>query len=200
MPTFLWGWMYSDVLLIICWGAFLIVWGVGAIYNANKALATQKQSGGWLFSWGIGVILVWAILFLVPHAVWKSFIFDIFWLRILGLVLLLASTAFTLWARYTLGLMWTSAPIIKSEHVLHTDGPYRITRHPIYTGLLGMLIGSLLMTGGGAWIVGVVVALVFFEVKIALEERLLLSTFGEQYVQFKKRVPQLIPFTRWNRS
>jgi len=45
-----------------------------------------------------------------------------------------------------------------------------------------------------------VVALIIFEVKIVMEERLLLSTFGEQYVQFKERVPQLIPFTKRKRS
>jgi protein-S-isoprenylcysteine O-methyltransferase Ste14 len=83
---------------------------------------------------------------------------------------------------------------------LHIDGPYRITRHPIYTGLLGMMVGSLLINNGGEWFFGIVVALFILEVKIVLEERLLISTFGEQYVQFKKRVPQLIPLTMWHRS
>jgi len=198
MPTSFWGWIYFGSL-VLCWAAFLIVWCAGALYNAFKAPAVQKQSGQ-LFSWGLGIILVCAALFLTPLSVWNFLTFDIFWLRLLGLILLLTSTAFTLWARYVLGLMWTSSPVIKSEHILHTDGPYRITRHPIYTGLLGMLIGSLLISGGGKWFVGVVVALIIFEVKIVMEERLLLSTFGERYVQFKESVPQLIPFTGWNRS
>lgn len=198
MPTSFWGWIYYGAL-VLCWAAFLIVWSAGAIYNAFKAPAAQKRSGG-LFSWGLGIILVCAALFLSPPSLWKFLTFDIFWLRMLGLILLLASTAFTLWARYVLGLMWTSSPVIKSEHILHTDGPYRITRHPIYTGLLGMLIGSLLIDGGGQWFLGVVVALIVFEVKIVMEERLLLSTFGDQFVQFKERVPQLIPLIKWKRS
>lgn len=199
MPTSFWGGIYFWTLAV-CWGAFLIVWCAGAIYNAFKAPHAQKRSGGWLFTWGLGIVLVWSVISLSPPSVWKFLTFDIFWLRLLGVVLLIASTAFTFWARSILGLMWTSAPVIKSEHILHTDGPYRITRHPIYTGLLGMLTGSLFIGGGGRWFIGVVAALILFEIKIAMEERLLLSTFGEQYVRFKERIPQLIPFTKWHRS
>jgi protein-S-isoprenylcysteine O-methyltransferase Ste14 len=198
MPTSVWGWIYLGALLL-CWAAFLLVWCAGAIYNAFKAPATQKRSERF-FSWGLGIVLVCAAIFLLPHAVWTWLTFDLFWLRLLGLLLLLVSTAFTLWARAVLGLMWTSSPVIKSEHILHTERPYRVTRHPIYTGLLGMLIGSLLLDGGGTWFVGVVVAVIVFEVKIVLEERLLRSTFGEQYMRFQARVPQLIPFTKWKRS
>ena len=197
MPTSVWGWIFFGTLLL-CWATFLLVWCTGAIYNAFKAPATQRRSG-WFFSWGLGIVLVCAAIFLVPHAAWTWLTFDLFWLRLFGLLLLLVSTAFTLWARFVLGLMWTFAPVIKSEHILHTEGPYRVTRHPIYTGLLGMLIGSLLVHGG-TWFVGVVVAVIVFEVKIVLEERLLRSTFGERYVQFQARVPQLIPFTKWKRS
>ncbi len=198
MPTTLWGWIYSGAL-VLCWATIGIVWCVGAIYNAFKAPAAQKRSGG-LFSWGISGILVCAAIILTPPAIWKILAFNLFWLRLFGLLLLLASTAFTLWARYVLGLMWTSAPVIKSAHVLHTEGPYSITRNPIYTGLLGMLIGSMLIGGGYEWVPAVLVALIVLEIKIVLEQRLLLAAFGEQYVHYKERVPQLIPFTKWKRS
>ena len=56
--------------------------------------------------------------------------------RILGLVVLLAATVLTIWARLALGAMWSAAPTVKEEHRLRTSGPYRITRHPIYTGLI----------------------------------------------------------------
>ena len=178
MPTSFWGWIYFEGVLL-CWGTFLIVWCAGAIYNAFKAPPAAQKRLGWLFSWGLGIILVAVSLLLPPSHFWKFLTFDFFWLQLLGLILLLASTAFTLWARYVLGLMWTSAPVIKSEHVLHTDGPYRITRHPIYTGLFGMFIGSLLIARGGELVIGVVIVLIVLEVKIMMEERLLLATFGE---------------------
>lgn len=207
MPISFWNWIYFGIL-ILCWATFLIIWCIGAIYNIFKAPAIQKQSGR-LPSWVFGIILVCAILLLILIGVvlfvsrlptWNFLTFGIFWLRLLGLFLLITSTAFTLWARSVLGLMWTSSPIIKSGHILHTDDPYRITRHPIYTGLLGMATGSFFIGGHGEWFVGIVEVLIIFQIKIVLEERLLLSIFGEQYVQFKERVPLLIPFTKWNRS
>jgi protein-S-isoprenylcysteine O-methyltransferase Ste14 len=64
-----------------------------------------------------------------------------------------AATALTIWARLALGVMWSAAPTLKQEHKLRTGGPYAVTRHPIYTGLLGMMPGSLLLAGAGRWIV-----------------------------------------------
>ncbi len=93
--------------------------------------------------------------------------------------------------------MWSSSAVAKAGHELRTDGPYRITRHPIYTGILGMLFGTMLMSGLGLYLFIFILGIVIFEVKLHLEERLLTETFGEQYVQYKRRVPQLIPGLKW---
>ena len=75
------------------------------------------------------------------------------WIRVLGLAVLVASTVFTLWARFSLGTSWSVAPKVQGDHQLRTRGPYAVTRHPIYTGLLGMLLGATLLSGIGQWIV-----------------------------------------------
>ena len=77
------------------------------------------------------------------------------------------------------------------------DGPYAITRHPIYTGLLGMLLGSALLGGLGRWIVLVAAGLIVAVLKIRSEERLLLATFPDAYSAYRERVPGLIPGWRW---
>lgn len=66
-----------------------------------------------------------------------------------GITLLVVCTAFTLWARAALGTMWTSSAVVKADPELRTDGPYGITRRPIYTGLLGMVAGTALIEGLG---------------------------------------------------
>jgi protein-S-isoprenylcysteine O-methyltransferase Ste14 len=73
------------------------------------------------------------------------------------------------------------------------DGPYAITRHPIYTGLLGMLLGSALLAGLGQWIVLVAAGLVVAALKIRSEERLLLAMFPDAYAAYRERVPALLP-------
>jgi protein-S-isoprenylcysteine O-methyltransferase Ste14 len=108
--------------------------------------------------------------------------------------ILVSSTLFTLWARWTLGKMWSSVPALREEHELHTDGPYRVTRHPIYTGILGMLFGSALVIGLGGVVVGLLVFGGVFLIRIRREEQLMLQTFGEQYVRYQRRVPRIVPF------
>ena len=82
------------------------------------------------------------------------------------------------------------------EHKLRTGGPYAITRHPIYTGLLGMMLGTLLLAGGGRWIVPFGVYLVVLELKIRIEERLMLAEFPDDYARYRRHVPRLIPGLR----
>ena len=107
--------------------------------------------------------------------------------------MLVASTVFTLWARFSLGTMWSIAPKVKDDHRLRTDGPYAVTRHPIYTGLLGMMLGATLLSGIGQWIVLFPVGLIVFEVKIRMEEHLMVATFSDEYPRYRRQVPQLVP-------
>lgn len=79
------------------------------------------------------------------------------------------------------------------DHRLRTTGPYAVTRHPIYTGILGMLIGTALVVGTAASIVLVLSSVALFEVKIQREERLMMATFPDEYPGYRQRVPQLIP-------
>ena len=64
-------------------------------------------------------------------------------------------------------------------------GPYAVTRHPIYTGLVGMLLGTALLAGLGQWIALLVVGLIVAELKIHMEEDLLVSVFGEEYRRYR---------------
>jgi protein-S-isoprenylcysteine O-methyltransferase Ste14 len=119
------------------------------------------------------------------------------WFAIPGLVLLLASTAFTIWARLSLGTMWSIAPnVLQDHHELRTDGPYAITRHPIYTGLLGMLLGTALLNGLGFWIGLPIVGVAVFAARVHIEEGLMSQTFPQDYERYRRRVPRLIPGLR----
>jgi len=179
-------------LTIICWGTFCLVWGIGWIYNLLKAPATQKRST-FLPAWIICIVVIVLITKFIPHSVWKFVTFDISWLQIVGAVCFIIFTGFTLWARWALGTMWSSSPEIKVGHQLRTDGPYGITRHPIYTGLIGMFLGTLLISEVGAWILYFPIVVVALIIKVSSEERLLKETFGEEYIQYQQRVPQLVP-------
>ena len=112
-------------------------------------------------------------------------------------MLLIVSAAFTIWARLVLGRMWSASPnVVQAGHELRTDGPYGITRHPIYTGLLGMLIGTVLLSGLGVSLVLLAVGAAVIGSRIPVEERLMSTRFPEEYARYRKRVPQLVPGLR----
>ena len=181
--------------LTVCWGALALAWLAGAIYYESRAPAERARA--WFISpLQSGTVVVVVVAIAVPRADWPSLTLPTPWVRVLGLAILLTATAFALWARLSLGAMWSAAPAVKQHHQLRTAGPYSITRHPIYTGMLGMLLGSALLAGGGRWIVPFPVYLVPLESKIHAEERLMLAEFADDYPRYRLRVPQLAPGLR----
>jgi protein-S-isoprenylcysteine O-methyltransferase Ste14 len=195
--------MTTAQIILLCWGLVIAVWGVGWLYNiffGPKVVEGRRDILNAPFRW-----LVLAALAILLRRLWPGdFSFPITfqspWLWTVGLVFLLASTLFVLWARLVLGRLWASTAMIKQDHELRTEGPYRVTRHPIYTGLLGMAFGTMLMNGFGPFLPLLFVLIVFFELKIHTEEALLIKTFGEQYIEYKRRVPQLVPGLTPNRA
>ncbi|MFI9723111.1 methyltransferase family protein [Streptomyces sp. NPDC052396] len=191
-----WG-RFAGAVLWFCWGLFLAVWVLGALYNARRAPGVRTR-GGFLQRWriAIGITVVIVVNLLLPKGTWDPLTVHQEWLRAVGAVVLIAGTAFALWARRALGLMWTSAPAAKEGHELRTDGPYAIVRHPIYTAILAMFIGTALLNQLGGWLVALVIAVVLVQWKIAAEERLMTAEFPGAYEEYKRRVPQLIPRLR----
>lgn len=147
------------------------------------------------------VVAAVAVLVVFIHVVsvaeWSHLQVDSVWVTHLGLAVLLLSTVFTLWARAALGTMWSIETVLRENHQLRTDGPYGITRNPIYTGLLGMLLGTVLLAGVGSWILILPFAVVIFEVKIHNEEPLMSPTFPSDYARYRQHVPQLVPWFPW---
>jgi protein-S-isoprenylcysteine O-methyltransferase Ste14 len=181
--------------IAVCWGALVLTWLAGAIYYEQQAPAERKRS---LFGTAVwpGLIVTIAVTYAVPRADWNSLALHPAWVRILGLAILVAATALAIWARLALGAMWSAVPAVKQEHKLRTSGPYAVTRHPIYTGMLGMLLGGGLLAGGVRWLVPFPVGLVFVEIKLHIEERFMAAEFPDDYPLYRQRVPQLIPGLR----
>jgi len=110
--------------------------------------------------------------------------------------LLVAAIALTLSARRTLGKQWSLAARVLDEHDLITSGPYRLVRHPIYTGMLGMLLATGLGVGRFPFFfLGAAIYVAGTMLRARVEERLLRATFGTRYDEYAARVPALLP--RW---
>jgi protein-S-isoprenylcysteine O-methyltransferase Ste14 len=178
-------------LVVVCWGLFGLVWVLGWLTQLRQAQRVQQRAtllSLWLPALGAVIIAEF-----VPSQVWNHVTAHVSWLALMGMVILIPATLLALWARFSLGMMWSHFVETTVGHQLRVSGPYRLTRHPIYTGVLGMLIGSLLITGFGIWIVyGLAGGWIVIR-KMQAEERLLQATFGDAYQRYRRQVPQLIP-------
>jgi len=194
MPAATWHTL-ADVAIGVCWAAFAVVWIVGAVHNAWHAPSVRIRRMGHV-RWLLGAVAAWVVLRLVPGSDWERLSVQSSWVRWPGLVLLAAATVFTIWARLSLGTMWSSTVVARERHELRTDGPYGILRHPIYAGILGMLLGSAMLDGFGHWTLALIGGGLLVLLRVRSEERLMTEVFRDEYERYRRRVPALIPLSR----
>ena len=178
----------------LVWIAFVAVWLVGALTTKRNV---QRQSAASRLSQiaivGIGAYLIFATDTPLP---W----FDTSLFQVTGAIALagfaatLSGLGFSIWARLALGGNWSGSVTLKEHHTLVRNGPYRIVRHPIYTGLLLALIGAFLERGQARGIIGVAICGTGFWLKTLTEERFMVQRFGEEYRQYQHEVKALAPF------
>jgi protein-S-isoprenylcysteine O-methyltransferase Ste14 len=184
----------AEIATWVCWGVVVVIWIAGAAYGARKARSHRRGGPGTGALWRVGSIVAAVILYRLGRHDLHRITDNSWWIELPGLALLVTSTAFTIWARVRLGLMWSASPnVLQADHELRTDGPYAITRHPIYTGLFGMLLGSVLLNGLGSSLALLVVGVVVLASRIPIEERLMSKTFPDEYDRYRERVPRLVP-------
>jgi protein-S-isoprenylcysteine O-methyltransferase Ste14 len=93
-----------------------------------------------------------------------------------------------------LGKQWALPARLVEGHKLITAGPYSYVRNPIYTGMLGMLIATgLAMEHWIATIAAFVVFAVGMVIRVRSEEKLLHAAFGEEFEEYARRVPAVLP-------
>ena len=176
----------------ICWGVVLVTWIAAALFEPRGS--PPRRQGSSRARWGSLAVLVAVLGFRLAWNDLRRVTDDSWWIELPGFVLLLVSTVFTIWARLRLGRMWSASPnMLQADHELRTDGPYAITRHPIYTGLLGMLLGTVLLNGLGVSLGFLAVGAVFVATGIPIEERLMSTAFPDEYASYRERVPLLVP-------
>jgi protein-S-isoprenylcysteine O-methyltransferase Ste14 len=93
-----------------------------------------------------------------------------------------------------LGKNWSLEARMRTDHQLIRNGPYARVRHPIYLGMLLFLLG--LAVALGHWL-QLVVALPLFlvgtSIRTKLEDRLLEEQFGQEFTDYARSTPALIP-------
>ncbi|MDE2307510.1 MAG: isoprenylcysteine carboxylmethyltransferase family protein [Xanthomonadaceae bacterium] len=143
--------------------------------------------------------LLFAVLLMVPEHL-PGGMFEgravpyLSWFNPVGLALTWSGLAFSVWARVYLGSNWSGAVEVKQQHELVRGGPYRFVRHPIYTGMLAGFLGSAMAMDEWRGAIAVLIVLASFLYKLRKEERFMVETFGEAYLDYRRKIRALIPF------
>ena len=180
----------SSSVIVGCWITFLAYWFI----SAQRAKVTAKrQSLLSALAHRIPVGLGWFLLVYqgLPPPMNRVLTPRTDWAQVTGAVVCVFGLFVTIWARKTLAGNWSSDVTFKQDHELVKAGPYRFVRHPIYTGLLVMCLGSAIETGRLRCIVVVGIG---FWIKLKQEESLLLQHFPDKYPAYQKQVKALVPF------
>jgi len=192
--------MSEHVLHLISVYAFEIGWiAFGAIFIFRKKWSRDKTRKSDRASL-VGIVVQTLSLFAVWMMSRRHYtILPLgFWFQFLSTILVVAIVIVSLWtmsaAVRVLGKQWSLQARVLENHKLVREGPYRFVRHPIYTGMLGMIIAA-----GLAWShwIGFLIALILFTIGTAIrvysEEKLLREQFGAAFEDYKRSVPAVVP-------
>jgi protein-S-isoprenylcysteine O-methyltransferase Ste14 len=108
-----------------------------------------------------------------------------------------AGLLFTWWARIHLGRLWSDWVVKKAGHHVVDTGPYRLVRHPIYSGLIFAAFATAIQKGTPFALLGVAMVTLAFWIKARREERFLRAELGENtYDAYARKTAMLVPFVR----
>jgi len=111
-----------------------------------------------------------------------------------GLGLLAAGVALRTWAILALGRFFKFVVVVQDGHRVVTSGPYRLLRHPSYTGALVAFLGiGIALDSWLAALALVLIPLLAILVRIHVEEAALTGALGEQYSTYASRTRRLVP-------
>jgi len=148
-----------------------------------------------MFLQGLGVACAWGLRRAVDTPIFRAPLAVQVVVALAALVLAAAGIAMVWSALRTLGRQWALVARVVEDHELITAGPYRLVRHPIYTGLMAMMLATAvvlstplgLLIATGTYLAGTLW-------RASIEEKLLTETFGAAYENYRQKVPALIPW------
>ena len=181
-------------IISICWGIFFVVWVLAAIFTKRTV---YHESGVRRLRYLIPVVIGWYLLFRghrLPHPFNVHIIPQTDAILVVSSILCVCGVAFCLWARAVLGRNWSGTVTLKEDHELIVRGPYRLVRHPIYTGILAMLVATAIQQRHIAGMFGLIFVFASFWIKLNNEEEVMHKQFPDQYAAYEERVKRIIPF------
>ena len=180
------------ILICCCWIAWIGYW----VFRAFGTKHTVERGGfmGYRVVAALvfaGLALLGRLLHVSAHAaLWRPSLA----LGVVGACTVAVGLVFSVWARASLGENWSAEVTFKQDHELIESGPYALARHPIYTGLILMALGTAIRDGQAIAFAVVVCLCCALWSKARREEQIMTAHFPDAYAVYRSRVHAVIPF------
>ncbi|WP_411680183.1 methyltransferase family protein [Clostridium thailandense] len=189
--------MSKITITIYIWSAFWIYWILSAINTRSKVKKESSgQNGSQRAFHLIFVVIAFIITFFQFENIflWNKIIPHTPSVESIGIIILILSLLFAIWARLVLGMNWSGAIQKVEGQRLVCSGPYKYIRNPIYTGVVFGFLGNFIVFGTIASLIGFVLILFVYVLKISKEQKFLVEEFGDEYKAYIAKSWALIPF------
>jgi protein-S-isoprenylcysteine O-methyltransferase Ste14 len=187
-----WHLVVFYVALAVC---FAPEW-LGSFFQRPEQGAVKRDRGSHLLIYVamcVGVVIAFfCVNGAAPWATltWRQAL--LFWI---GVALMLAGLVFRWYAIKVLGKFFTRDVATRSGQYVVETGPYRLIRHPSYSGSLLMFLGmGLAMTNWASLLVLVLGALLGYAWRVHVEEQVLCADLGQPYRDYMLRTKRFIPY------
>jgi protein-S-isoprenylcysteine O-methyltransferase Ste14 len=175
------------------WLIFVAYWVISAL---KRKKTKSRESAAQRLSYVVPLVFTWILLFRdIPMLTWLNirFVPDVAATERIGVIITAAGVAIACWARHHLGANWSGVVTLKEGHELIRTGPYRNVRHPIYTGILLVLLGTAVAVGEVRGLIAVAIAYASFYTKARREESLLAREFGPNFAEHQRHTGMFLP-------
>ena len=171
-----------------------IAWYFQEGIKRNKTITVKHERRETFFFQLNGIVWIPMLLYIFSTLLDFAHLPIPAWLRWTGSIIFLCGNACFFWAHQTLGKNWSGILEIRQNHTLVTAGPYRFVRHPMYTAILLVGIGVLLLSAN--WFVAATYLSIFggmILIRVSSEEEMMFEQFGEAYREYSQKTGRLIP-------
>jgi protein-S-isoprenylcysteine O-methyltransferase Ste14 len=176
-----------ELVFAVGWAAFWLYWLVAAFF-------VKRGRVPWSRELRIRVVVAVVVILLIRVGAFRDHGLNTDpWRAGIGLVFFAAGLGFAIWARVHIGRNWGGPMTQKDDPELVTSGPYRLVRHPIYSGILVAGLGTALALSWW-WLIAVALAGVYILYSAQIEERYLTDQFPDDYPDYKRSTKMLVPF------
>ncbi len=186
----------AAVFIAAClvWLAPEMVGMVPQMARASRKTASVHDQGSMVVLIGLqwaGLALNFGLAWLWPAAAiaWQRTV-----LFALGIFFIILGVALRWYSIRTLGRFFTRDVAVSPDQQVVQSGPYRLIRHPAYSGTFLTMLGvGLAMTNWASLVALLVCVFAGHSYRVSIEEKALVRAIGQPYIDYMRRTKRFIP-------